>query len=87
VAGMTLEIDDVSRRYGPRWALAHVTARIAPGESWMLLGHNGSGKSTLLGCLATSLRTHHGQIRWGGGGRVGGPHGVAPDGRGCSSTS
>jgi heme exporter protein A len=66
VAGMTLEIDDVSRRYGPRWALAHVTARIAPGESWMLLGHNGSGKSTLLGCLATSLRTHHGQIRWGG---------------------
>jgi heme exporter protein A len=66
VAPTTLEIDDVSRRYGPRWALAHVRLVVKPGESWMLLGHNGSGKSTLLGCLATALRVHHGQIRYGG---------------------
>lgn len=61
-----LEIQDVSRRYGPRWALARVSVSLAPGESWMLLGHNGSGKSTLLGCLSTALRVHQGTIRYGG---------------------
>ncbi|MEQ1565489.1 MAG: heme ABC exporter ATP-binding protein CcmA [Myxococcota bacterium] len=59
-------IDDVARRYGRRWALAHVQLRIEPGQAWMLLGHNGSGKSTLLRCLATAQRVHHGQIRYGG---------------------
>ena len=34
-----LEIDDVSRRYGRRWALVHVSLSIAPAQSWMLLGH------------------------------------------------
>jgi heme exporter protein A len=61
-----LEIDDVSRRYGRRWALIHVSVTVAPGQSWMLLGHNGSGKSTLIGCLSTSLNVHEGRIRWEG---------------------
>lgn len=61
-----LEIDDVSRRYGRRWALVHVTLTVRPGESWMLLGHNGSGKSTLIGCLSTALRVHEGRIRYAG---------------------
>lgn len=61
-----LEIDDVSRRYGRRWALVHVTLRIEAGEGWMLLGHNGSGKSTLIRCLCTALRTHEGRIRFDG---------------------
>jgi heme exporter protein A len=61
-----LEIDDVSRRYGRRWALVHVSLTIAPGQSWMLLGHNGSGKSTLIGCLSTALRVHEGRVRWDG---------------------
>jgi heme exporter protein A len=61
-----IAIDDVSRRYGRRWALVHVKLEIARGESWMLLGHNGSGKSTLLACMSTALRAHHGAIRYDG---------------------
>ncbi|MEQ1503527.1 MAG: heme ABC exporter ATP-binding protein CcmA [Myxococcota bacterium] len=61
-----LVIDDVSRRYGRRWALAHISLEIAAGEAWMLLGHNGSGKSTLIRCLATAQRVHAGTIRFGG---------------------
>lgn len=59
-------LDDVSRRYGRRWALAHVGWEVGAGDAWMLLGHNGSGKSTLLRCLGTALRVHQGQIRFGG---------------------
>lgn len=61
-----LVIDDVSRRYGRRWALVHVSCEIREGEGWMILGHNGSGKSTLIRCLATAQRVHEGRIRWGG---------------------
>ncbi|MEN0062876.1 MAG: heme ABC exporter ATP-binding protein CcmA [Myxococcota bacterium] len=61
-----LSVEDVSRRYGRRWALARVTLEIPPGDSWMLLGPNGSGKSTLIKCLSTRLKVHHGTIRLGG---------------------
>jgi heme exporter protein A len=59
-------IEDVSRRYGRRWALVHVSCTIEPGEGWMILGHNGSGKSTLIRCIATAQRVHEGRIRFGG---------------------
>lgn len=58
-----LSVEDVSRRYGRRWALARVSLEIAPGGAWMLLGPNGSGKSTLIKCLSTRLKCHHGTIR------------------------
>ncbi len=61
-----LEIDDVSRRYGRRWALVHVELDIPSGTAWMLTGPNGSGKSTLLKCVATAIRAHEGTIRLGG---------------------
>ncbi len=57
-----LQIRDVSRRYGRRWALVHVDLEVAAGEAWMLLGPNGSGKSTLIRCLSTELRAHHGEV-------------------------
>lgn len=57
-----LQIRDVSRRYGRRWALVHVELVVEPGQAWMLLGPNGSGKSTLIRCLSTELRAHHGEI-------------------------
>ncbi len=62
-AAAGLSVDDVSRRYGRRWALARVTLEIPPGDAWMLLGPNGSGKSTLIKCLSTRLKCHHGTIR------------------------
>ncbi|MBX7116455.1 MAG: ABC transporter ATP-binding protein [Myxococcaceae bacterium] len=48
------ELDDVSKRYGPRWALARLSFSLPRGASLLLTGHNGSGKSTLLRMLATA---------------------------------
>jgi ABC-2 type transport system ATP-binding protein len=45
-----IELDGVSRRYGPRLALDGVTLRLPPGRIG-LLGPNGAGKSTLLKIL------------------------------------
>ena len=61
-----LPIDDVSRRYGRRWALVRLSVTVEPGQAWMILGPNGSGKSTLLKVLSTALRAHKGSIRLGG---------------------
>jgi heme exporter protein A len=57
------ELEDVSRRYGRRWALARVSHRLKAGGSLLLTGHNGSGKSTLLRVLATALRPTLGRVR------------------------
>jgi len=61
VAG--LEVQEVSKRYGARWALVRVSFRLAAGEIAMLAGRNGSGKSTLLRVLATALRPDLGTAR------------------------
>jgi heme exporter protein A len=55
-AGTGVEVHEVSKRYGARWALVRVSFRLAGGEVAMLAGRNGSGKSTLLRVLATALR-------------------------------
>ena len=57
-----LHVDDLSRRYGKRWALVHIHATLSPGHGCMLVGPNGSGKSTLIKCLATALRPHRGRV-------------------------
>jgi len=61
-----LHVDDLSRRYGRRWALIHVTVSVDAGHGCMLVGPNGSGKSTLIKCLTTALAAHHGRILLGG---------------------
>ena len=53
---------DVTKRYGRREALSHVTATLVPGEVTLLLGANGAGKSTLLRCLL-GVTEFEGQIR------------------------
>ncbi|HEU4564692.1 MAG TPA: heme ABC exporter ATP-binding protein CcmA [Gemmatimonadaceae bacterium] len=59
-----LDLENVARRFGSRWALRGVSFRVEPGEVVVVIGHNGSGKSTLLRVAATTLRPTR------GGGRV-----------------
>jgi ABC-type Fe3+/spermidine/putrescine transport system ATPase subunit len=49
---MTLEIRDLSKRYGNNWVLRDVSFDVEPGNVLAILGASRSGKSTLLKILA-----------------------------------
>lgn len=51
---MTLEIRDLSKRYGNNWVLRDVSFDAEPGKVLVILGASKSGKSTLLRILAGS---------------------------------
>ncbi len=57
-----VDVQDVSKRFGARWALARLSYRLEPGRSLLLTGHNGSGKSTLLRLISTATRPTAGRI-------------------------
>lgn len=61
--GVHLQVDGLARRFGRRWAVAHVDLDVRPGQALLLTGPNGSGKTTLLRCLSTAIKAHQGQIR------------------------
>lgn len=58
-----IEVVDVSKRFGPRWAVARLSFALPAGRALLLTGHNGSGKTTLLRMLATATFPTAGQIR------------------------
>lgn len=62
----SIEVERLARRYGPRWALAEVSFRVAPATVMMVAGRNGAGKSTLFRVLATAIRPDRGSVRIGG---------------------
>ena len=49
---MTLQLTDLSKRYGTTPVFSHVTLSVAPGEFVAIVGQSGVGKSTLLNCMA-----------------------------------
>jgi heme exporter protein A len=57
--------EDVSRHFGRRRALSHVTFTARAGRLLGLLGPNGAGKSTLIAILATLLQPASGRVRYG----------------------
>ncbi len=57
-----LVCEDLSRRFGQRWAFARVSLRLDAGERLLLVGGNGSGKTTLLRVISTLLRPSHGSM-------------------------
>lgn len=58
-----LETADLGRRFGRRWALAHVDLELPAGASLLLAGANGSGKTTLLRLLSGRLEASAGSLR------------------------
>lgn len=63
LAAPAVELTQVARRFGERWALRGVSLRVEAGEVLALLGRNGSGKTTLLRILSTALRPTRGSGR------------------------
>jgi ABC-2 type transport system ATP-binding protein len=58
-----IEVEALSKRYGPKVAVDDVSFTVAEGEIFGLLGRNGAGKSTTVDCLAGLRVPDHGRIR------------------------
>ena len=61
----TIELENVTKTYGPVRALRGVTASFASGRVSMVLGPNGSGKSTLLAIVGTLASPTSGKVSHG----------------------
>jgi ABC-type multidrug transport system ATPase subunit len=58
-----VDIDNVTKRFGYKLALDHVTFSVPPGQICGLLGPNGAGKTTLFRLLMGILKATEGSIR------------------------
>lgn len=61
-----LDVQDLSKAYGPRQALDAVNLEVAAGEITALLGRNGAGKTTLVSIVAGLRRADSGRVVIGG---------------------
>ena len=64
--GPVLELNSISKRFGPVVACDRVDLAVAPGEIVGLLGQNGAGKSTLMKIVLGLVPPDAGEIRVGG---------------------
>ena len=58
----TVELKNVSKKYGEITALSGVSLRIEDGEYACIIGPSGSGKSTLLKLIAGVIQPDSGEI-------------------------
>ena len=61
-----LEIEGLTKRFGKKAALDHMTCHIENGSIFGLVGSNGSGKSTLLRTIAGIYQPDGGTVKWNG---------------------
>lgn len=61
---IVIETHELSKRYGPQWAVSDLTLAIQKGTSVGIIGPNGSGKTTLLNLLTGVIRPTRGTYRW-----------------------
>jgi len=59
-----LQIESISKKFGPIQALDKVSLSVPAGSVFGLLGPNGSGKTTLLGIVLDIIRAGSGSYRW-----------------------
>jgi ABC-2 type transport system ATP-binding protein len=63
---MMIELQQVSKRYGDRWAVRDLTLTVPRGELFAFLGPNGAGKTTTIKMLCGLLQPTSGRVRVGG---------------------
>jgi len=63
--GMLVDVQSVSKWYGPVIGVNEITVQVGPGITGML-GPNGAGKTTLIKLIAGQLRPSLGEVRVGG---------------------
>jgi heme ABC exporter ATP-binding subunit CcmA len=63
MADLAIEVSNLARRYGRRWALSDVSFQVPAGTVVMVAGRNGAGKSTLFRVLCTAIRPDRGFAR------------------------
>ncbi len=63
---MSIQLDELSKRFGQNLIVNRVSLEIEDGELFVLLGGSGSGKSTILRMIAGLLTPDCGQIRLNG---------------------
>lgn len=59
----TVEIDNVSKRYGRIEAVRSVSFTLPPGETVALVGHNGAGKTTLIKLMLGLIHASEGTVK------------------------
>ncbi len=58
-----IEVEQLTKRYGPRLAVGGVSFTVEAGEVFGLLGPNGAGKTTTMSILSTLLAHEGGQVQ------------------------